>query len=107
MRECKREAHARGLCNAHYQAYVRRIGIDVDTFNRIFDEQEGLCAICRKVPRVFVGRLQNLFVDHDHATGRVRGLLCGQCNTALGMFHDDPERIARALDYLRVHSGRT
>lgn len=54
--------------------------------------QEGRCAICRKpAPE---------HVDHDHATGQPRGILCFNCNQGLGNFRDDPVLLARAVDYL-------
>jgi hypothetical protein len=61
-------------------------------------EQGGVCAICGKPPKVGGRRLS---VDHDHATGKIRGMLCTRCNTALGSFDDDIERITKAADYLR------
>lgn len=60
----------------------------------MLDRQGGACAICLQV------RTETLHVDHCHATGAVRGLLCGACNRALGLLNDDPGLIRRAADYL-------
>lgn len=57
--------------------------------------QDGRCAICQDEPGP---RL--LSVDHDHETGAVRSLLCGRCNTGLGLFRDRPEVLRRAAEYL-------
>lgn len=54
--------------------------------------QGGLCAICREAPATHV--------DHDHATGKVRGLLCFNCNGALGQFRDRQDLMLRAVVYL-------
>ena len=56
-------------------------------------EQGGVCAICREAPAEHV--------DHDHATERVRGLLCFNCNGALGQFRDRPDLMLRAIMYLQ------
>jgi hypothetical protein len=63
----------------------------------MFDEQGGLCAICRE------GKAAH--VDHDHATGVVRGLLCFNCNGGLGNFKDQPERLHAAIGYLLAHDA--
>jgi len=60
------------------------------------------CAICGTT--VWNGRHARPHVDHDHATGKVRGILCSECNTGLGKFRDDPELIRRALAYLSDHT---
>jgi hypothetical protein len=71
--------------------------------------QEGRCAICLKpwqhcapAKRVLYEAtfLQYLYVDHDHKTGRVRGLLCNACNTAIGLLEEDPVRMTSALTYV-------
>jgi hypothetical protein len=58
----------------------------------MFEEQGGLCAICREAPAAHV--------DHDHASGRVRGLLCFNCNGALGQFRDRRDLMLAAIAYL-------
>lgn len=84
---------------------VRRInlkkmyGITPEQYDEMMVSQGGVCAICHKTCQT--GR--RLSVDHNHATGAVRALLCGKCNTAIGMFRDDPTLIGRAQDYLEHH----
>lgn len=63
-------------------------------YDQLREAQGNLCAICHR-PQAFA-----LGVDHDHATGRIRGLLCRNCNQGLGYFADDPERLLRAISYL-------
>ena len=81
-----------------------RYGITAERFDEMLAEQGGGCAICRRPSKG-----NNLSVDHDHACcstrkkscGKcVRGLLCEDCNRAIGMFEDDHERLKRALEYL-------
>ena len=61
---------------------TRRYGITAEDADAMFEEQSGLCAICRMSPAEHV--------DHDHETGSVRQLLCFNCNGGLGQFKDDP-----------------
>lgn len=64
----------------------------------MFDQQNGRCAICESAdPGAGKSRFA---VDHDHVTGRVRGLLCNPCNKGLGMFQDSPMRLKRAAEYV-------
>ena len=62
--------------------------------------QGGTCAIC-DLPPSGKGPNAVLHIDHDHETGKVRGLLCQACNRGLGFFRDDPGRLIDAADYLR------
>src|SRR6266567_3377847 len=73
----------------------RKYGITWDEYQEMFESQKGLCAICQGVEE---GRM--LSVDHDHETGKVRGLLCGSCNRALGLFKEDPELLDIAKEYV-------
>ncbi len=74
---------------------MQRYGINEKELDRMLQAQEGLCAICRTQPAEHV--------DHCHGTGKVRGLLCFNCNGGLGRFEDDPEVMARAIEYLVAH----
>jgi len=74
-----------------------RYGIDQGEYEVLWQLQQGKCAICGTDERDLKRRLQ---IDHDHVTGRVRGLLCQPCNVALGSFREDANRLTAALSYL-------
>lgn len=81
----------------------RKYNLTQAEYDTMLSSQLGKCAICEKPPR----SRKLLFVDHDHDTGVVRGLLCSQCNWALGGFGDSPEMVARALSYLNQSPMRS
>jgi hypothetical protein len=66
-----------------------------EEYAAMLESQGGVCAICGDRPKT--GRLH---ADHIHGTDTVRGLLCGLCNPALGLFKDDPIRLTKAIEYL-------
>jgi len=79
-------------------------GISVDDYERMLMEQQGLCACCRQ-SETYVhsnGKVYALSVDHDHATGKIRGLLCHACNRAIGLLGDSVDRLQAAIDYLKA-----
>lgn len=79
-------------------------GLSVSDYDRMLAEQGGVCAICgRPENRTHhvTGRAFNLSVDHDHETGKVRGLLCTRCNKAVGALGDSHESIQRVVEYLK------
>jgi hypothetical protein len=76
----------------------RRYGIGADDANAMLEAQGGLCAVCGTAPAVHV--------DHDHASGRVRAILCFNCNGGLGQFKDDPAALRAAADYVEFHRAR-
>jgi hypothetical protein len=75
-----------------------RYGIDHDEYEAMYDAQDGRCAICRG-KRPGAGKAY-FCIDHDHRTGEVRGLLCWDCNVALGKFKDDPALLMKAAAYI-------
>lgn len=79
----------------------RMFGIGSTEYDAKLKEQDGLCAICGE-PETTVrkGRILPLNVDHNHATGAVRDLLCGSCNRGLGKFRDQPSLLRKAASYL-------
>ena len=80
-----------------------KYGIDNEAYELMLVMQGGCCRICKssKPGGKWNG---NFMVDHDHETGRIRGLLCTACNHALGKFQDSPEVLLSAVEYLRVSS---
>ena len=98
-RECeravKREAYTSDPRVYKDRMLRRNYGIGLDSYERLLKMQDGKCAICGDIED---GRA--LAVDHDHVTGKVRGLLCANCNNGLGRFKDDAERLKAAVRYL-------
>jgi len=80
---------------------LKRQGMTQERYDAKLATQDGLCATCR-LPhgRSLCGRSKDLAIDHDHATGQLRGLLCDDCNIGLGLFHDDPQRLMNAALYV-------
>lgn len=91
----------RRLDNPEREKYrhVTQFGITKDDFLEMMKKQEDRCAICRIHVSEYKTR-KRFSVDHDHVTGKVRGLLCGLCNTMLGQAQDNPEVLRAAITYL-------
>lgn len=98
---CSAPCKDAGNANAYY---MRTYGITIATVRTMFEKQNHRCALCggagfkmadhHRVP---------LVVDHCHATGKVRRLLCHNCNRALGLLKESPELIRAAADYIEAH----
>ena len=73
-----------------------KYGLNKEDYYSLFKEQDNKCAICK----ISFDKTK-AFVDHDHNTGKVRGLLCTKCNTLLGMANDDIKILQNALKYLK------
>jgi hypothetical protein len=89
------------------QRFRRYDGLTREEFTSAGEERGWRCDICGQVPlpdsrRIMLDELPYLVVDHCHRSGERRGLLCGPCNTAIGLLADDPDRAAAAAAYLRL-----
>lgn len=76
----------------------KRYGLSIEQYTKLLVAQNNLCAICLVKPKK-----SSLAVDHDHKTGKVRGLLCIKCNMALGALDDNTELLFSAARYLGIH----
>jgi len=115
VKGCKKEVVAYGFCDIHrartidrrkaaHKTLVKRFRITVDEYERMYNNQNGVCAICGQPEiRKQNGNTINLPVDHCHATGKIRGLLCSKCNTSLGGFKDSTDLLTKAINYLKQH----
>ena len=109
----KRELHRQGTKNWYRDnpekaksQRLKRYGIDLDGYNALRKQQNYCCVICEvHETEVSQGRATTpdtaLHVDHDHATGKVRGLLCTNCNIILGKCYDKIETLNKAIQYLK------
>jgi hypothetical protein len=77
-----------------------KYGVTLEQFDQLFENQEGLCGICSRLMQKRGDRPFVACVDHDHVTGKVRGLLCGFCNVGLGHFKDSPTILRNAVGYV-------
>jgi hypothetical protein len=95
--KCKRAALS-ARWRERAPGYMRQYlyGLTPEQYDALLAEQDGKCAICRTDD--WPGRGPH--ADHDHATRKVRGVLCGNCNNGLGNFRDDPAQLRAAADYL-------
>ncbi len=85
---------------ADLRGNLRQYGLTIETYEAMVLSQNGVCAICGRPPSMRNRNDCRLHVDHDHATGAVRGLLCLNCNRGLGMLGDDLSRVQSAANYL-------
>lgn len=79
---------------------MRKYGMTIEQYDAMLAAQGGGCFICGRPPREDI----SLHVDHDHSTGKVRGILCFCCNNALADFQDDPTLLRKAACYVTTHS---
>ncbi len=86
------------------QNLKRLYDMSIGQYEELLASQGGGCAICEELPS---GKRRYLCVDHDHVTGKVRGLLCHSCNRGLGLLGDSVELLEKATEYLGTDYGST
>ena len=116
--KAKRLAEKPELIRAYQQAYreknretlrhrerERKFGISRQEYADLFLKQNGVCAICKQPETATrLGKVKALSVDHCHTSGKVRGLLCSDCNTGIGKMKESREALLAAIRYLDEHS---
>lgn len=104
QRWCKPECYKRYRRTSTYrwQGRKTKYGITPEDYDRMLDDQNNVCKICQQPEtKVRRGKKMNLSIDHDHVSGKIRGLLCSNCNRGLGMFKDNQVSLRAAAEYLR------
>lgn len=108
---CEDHVYAKGICHQHYirqRKMVSDYGITAETYQAMMEVQGGKCAICQsQTSRTDwrSGKVHALSVDHDHVTGKIRALLCDNCNRGLGLFGDSTDTVLAAATYLKHHKA--
>ena len=92
-----REREFEPLKSRRARALRKTYGMTLEQYDVMLAAQNGVCAICQ-LPE---SQGENLAVDHDHDSKINRALLCRNCNIAIGNFKEDPDRVQRAVEYLR------
>lgn len=101
--ECVKARHAKYYRETAHGLHIQRnYKITKTEYNELLTQQHGACAICGVIgdTKSKNGKTVHLSVDHHHETGEVRGLLCGNCNRAIGLFGEDIEIMRQAIEYL-------
>lgn len=92
--ECCDTGHQRNWLRKHYK-------ITLEEYQEMFNKQNGLCAICNEEGfAIAVNQRQLIVIDHCHGSGKIRGLLCHNCNRGLGLFKDSIDNLNNAIRYL-------
>ena len=95
--QCHRAVKASRKDAAHELYVLKTYGLKAGQYQALYEAQGGVCWLCRRA----TGATKMLAVEHDHATGYVRSVACGPCNSTLAHMRDDPEMADRFGKYLR------
>lgn len=91
--------------NTYKQTYkLQEYNLSPIDYQNLIDKQSNKCAICHqpeKIPKIAGGPIRNLAIDHDHSTGKVRGLLCYRCNVSLGLLGENLTILTNMISYIK------
>jgi len=106
-RSCQLEANKEYAKNnpdaSRHRNLKYKYGVTKEDYDRMFKEQNGVCGICKQAETSI--RSLYLSIDHNHETGKVRGLLCRNCNSALGKLKDSIERMKAMIEWMEKNDG--
>jgi hypothetical protein len=95
-RRRKHYAENKNKADSKYKkSHAARFGLSLEEYNKIIDKGCEICGL----------RFGKLCVDHNHVTNKIRGCLCSQCNSAIGLMKEDIDALLSAIKYLKIHSG--
>lgn len=101
-KSCKENYRQLNLEKISLQRITKVYNLSKEEYKNLITLQNNRCAICNK--EHFENNKNKLFIDHDHKTGKVRGLLCHHCNVALGSFYDNIDILQNAINYLNTNN---
>ena len=84
------------------KSFIRTYNITIKDYNLLLQQQNMVCAICKKpeIRKHKNGKKYNMAIDHDHNTGKIRGLLCNKCNTSLGLLDENIQNMKNMIKYI-------
>ena len=99
--EERHEAYIKYKRTGRNNKLVKNFGITIEQYEQMLADQNGECAICGGTDKK-----KSLAVDHDHETGKIRGLLCGRCNPSVGFLLNSVERAQKIIEYIKKFSDK-
>jgi hypothetical protein len=90
---CYKKTNAKNASLKREKYLKKAYDLSPQEYSELFQKQEGKCGICKTA-------MTTINIDHCHTTGKIRGLLCPECNRGLGLFYDDQKRLLSAAEYL-------
>lgn len=104
VKQSAKKSYRRNIKNRRNYNLKKLCGITLDEYDCIFEQQNGVCAICGKVEmQKNQYGIRRLSADHNHATGKMRGLLCNNCNRFIGFCEESVEILEKTIRYLEMY----